>query len=69
MAAAYNTAHNERRSKMRVYEIKYQYEDREYTVFEYSRCRNFPQQVLNRIESLVYAGATITGLKENANDL
>lgn len=47
---------------MKRYEIKYEFEGKQYTTFEQptkGREEQFSQQVLNRIESLTQAGAKI----------
>lgn len=52
---------------MKVYEIDYIYEGKKHTTVEQSKKgweEQFPQQVLNAIESLVNAGAVITDLRK-----
>ena len=50
--------------KTKYCEITYEYDGKEYTTVERPEKgweEQFPQQVLNRIESIVNAGAVITG--------
>lgn len=52
---------------MKAYEIEYKINGKRYTVVEHPSKGwegQFLQQVLNRIESIVNAGAVVTALKE-----
>lgn len=58
---------------MRTYEITYTYDGKEYTVYEQAqkdekslpeKTSKFLQRVLNRIESIVNAGAVVTDITE-----
>lgn len=52
---------------MKRYEIKYEHEGKQYTIFEQPTKgweEQFLQKVLNRIESLTCAGAKVIGVVE-----
>jgi hypothetical protein len=56
---------NKGEKKMKRYEIKYKYDGKQFSVIEQPHKgweSQFLQQVLNRIESLVKAGAVITDI-------